>query len=467
MSAPVRPPLKTQLDNDTSENRPVNTIAFANTDFTLTNSGTKTTVALSGGGSATLTDTYVGFGSGSNVLTGDATFTWDNTNKKLTLTSTDAGADAAPEIEFYRNSASPASDDKLGGLLFTGENSAGAKVTYAQMYAQIDNAVAGSHDGRLVIDVVSNAASPINVFRADKDEIIINDVSFALDTRIESNGNANMFVIDGSTDTVGIGGGATGDSTLAIYAGTTAGDATLELISTQDDLNAAPIMQFFRDDTPSGSDQTLGEIEFYGRDLGGTRLRMAQISAFVNDATAGGVESTLKFQALRTSSARELAQWDSYLTDFNPQGADIDFRIRSNNRASMFELNGGTDTIGIYSAPTTGLADNNPVLQVEGSISGKMPIIISNSDVTLTRAGLSGQTYVITDGGTTALTMPLGALQGDYFYFVASSGSTQIVVDVGTQTLNGGTSPLTRTTNNEVYTVICIQDDKFILSNPA
>jgi hypothetical protein len=133
----------------------------------------------------------------------------------------------------------------------------------------------------------------------------------------------------------------------------------------------------------------------------------------------------------------------------------------------MFELNGGTDTIGIYSAPTTGLADNNPVLQVEGSISGKMPIIISNSDVTLTRAGLSGQTYVITDGGTTALTMPLGALQGDYFYFVASSGSTQIVVDVGTQTLNGGTSPLTRTTNNEVYTVICIQDDKFILSNPA
>jgi hypothetical protein len=65
------------------------------------------------------------------------------------------------------------------------------------------------------------------------------------------------------------------------------------------------------------------------------------------------------------------------------------------------------------------------------------------------------------------LTMPLGAEQGDYFYFVSTSGSFQIVVDVGTQTLNGGTSALTRGTNNEVYTVICVEDNKFILSNPA
>ena len=46
MSGPVRPPLKTQLDNGTSSNRPVSTLAFANTDFTLTNSGTKTTIAI-------------------------------------------------------------------------------------------------------------------------------------------------------------------------------------------------------------------------------------------------------------------------------------------------------------------------------------------------------------------------------------------------------------------------------------
>ena len=248
----------------------------------------------------------------------------NSTQNALTLTSTDADAAQAPTIEFYRNSSSPAVDDKLGQLNFTGKDLNGDKVIYAQMYAQIDNAATGSHDGRLVIDVVSNAASPINVFRADKDEVIINDVSFALDTRIESNGNENAIFVDGSEDLVGI-----------------------------------------------------------------------------------------------------------------------------------------------MAAPSTSIADNNPKLQVEGSITGKMPIVVQNSNVTLTRAGLSGQTYVCTDGGTTALTMPLGAEQGDYFYFVSTSGSFQIVVDVGTQTLNGGTSALTRGTNNEVYTVICVEDNKFILSNPA
>ena len=133
----------------------------------------------------------------------------------------------------------------------------------------------------------------------------------------------------------------------------------------------------------------------------------------------------------------------------------------------MFRVDAGLDLVGVNTIPVTGLADNNPKLQVDGSISGKMPVIVANANLTLARTGMSGQTYVCTDGGTTALTMPLGALQGDYFYFVSSSGGIQIVVDLGTQTLNGGTTPITRSTNNEIYTVLCIEDNKFILSNPA
>ncbi len=596
MSGPVRPPLKTQLDNGTSENRPVNTIAFANTDFTLTNSGTKTTVGLSGGGGGTIGGTIaanqVAFGTAADTIGGDASFTFDttgtpklkllgttprlylgdtdvssqenemllimksgntsfiydrqnlgslslgagditncivikpdgemifneagnaeadfrvesdayqdmflidaglnkahfgtggidnalglvqinvgnSTQNALTVTSTDGDASQAPTIEFYRNSASATADDKLGQLNFTGKDDNGDKVIYAQMYAQIDNAVAGSHDGRLVIDVTSNAAGPINVFRADKDEVIINDVSFALDTRIETNGNENMFFVDGSTDTIGIGGLANADSTLSIYAGTTAGDATLELISTQDDQNAAPIMQFYRDDIPSASDQTLGEIEFYGRDLGGNRLRMAQISAFVNDATAGGVESTLKFQTLRSSSARELAQWDSYITDFNPSGADCDFRIRSNNRASMFELNGGTDTIGIYSAPTTGLADNNPVLQVNGSVSSKCAIVTKTSATvdlsTRDSNELIGQLYVLTSTSAKTFTVPTSCTQGDWFRVLTTGANGMNIVSTGGATLNGATpASLTRNALNEIYTVVAIATDKWVCTS--
>ena len=155
------------------------------------------------------------------------------------------------------------------------------------------------------------------------------------------------------------------------------------------------------------------------------------------------------------------------MLDFNPSGKDIDFRIRSDNVTDMFRVDAGLDLVGVNTIPVTGLADNNPKLQADGSISGKMPVIVANANLTLARTGMSGQTYVCTDGGTTALTMPLGALQGDYFYFVSSSGGIQIVVDVGTQTLNGATVPITRSVNNEIYTVLCIEDNKFILTNPV
>ena len=93
MSGPVRPPLTTKLDNDSSENRPVNTIAFANTDFSLTNSGTKTTVSLSGGGGGSIGGSIaanqVAFGTAADTIGGDASFTFDTTGTpKLKLLGT-------------------------------------------------------------------------------------------------------------------------------------------------------------------------------------------------------------------------------------------------------------------------------------------------------------------------------------------------------------------------------------------
>jgi hypothetical protein len=46
----------------------------------------------------------------------------------VTLTSTDAGSSAAPEIDLVRNSSSPADSDYLGQIKFTGENSTSESV---------------------------------------------------------------------------------------------------------------------------------------------------------------------------------------------------------------------------------------------------------------------------------------------------------------------------------------------------
>jgi hypothetical protein len=63
-----------------------------------------------------------------------------------TLTSTDPGASDAPIFEAFRNSASPAANDEIGQLSFTGNNSAIAKVLYGALDSIILDPTAGSED---------------------------------------------------------------------------------------------------------------------------------------------------------------------------------------------------------------------------------------------------------------------------------------------------------------------------------
>tara|TARA_Y100000401_G_scaffold100967_1_gene90190 strand:- start:51 stop:983 length:933 start_codon:yes stop_codon:yes gene_type:complete len=75
-------------------------------------------------------------------------FTSDITGTgNLTLTSTDGGSSAAPELELYRNSASPADADYLGQLKFTGESDDGSKEVYAKITGKISDASSGTEDG--------------------------------------------------------------------------------------------------------------------------------------------------------------------------------------------------------------------------------------------------------------------------------------------------------------------------------
>ena len=72
----------------------------------------------------------------------------------LTITSTEAGATSGPDLELYRNSASPAISDILGSLLFYGEDSAGNKELYAAIRAVIVDRTSASEDADLVVRTV-------------------------------------------------------------------------------------------------------------------------------------------------------------------------------------------------------------------------------------------------------------------------------------------------------------------------
>ena len=82
--------------------------------------------------------------SGTLTSNGDITGTGD-----LTLTSTDAGSSAAPIINLFRNSASPADADYLGQIKFQGESDTSVQRNYAKITGKILDASDGTEDGIL------------------------------------------------------------------------------------------------------------------------------------------------------------------------------------------------------------------------------------------------------------------------------------------------------------------------------
>ena len=85
-------------------------------------------------------------------------FSTDTTDQMI-IENTDAGADTAPDLVLFRNSASPADNDNLGNLIFRGKDDNGDSVEYASIVAQIADATNSSEDG--ILDLMSTAAGTL------------------------------------------------------------------------------------------------------------------------------------------------------------------------------------------------------------------------------------------------------------------------------------------------------------------
>ena len=100
--------------------------------------------------------------SSTNIL--ETKSTGVDVNGDLTLTSTDAGASAAPTLSLYRNSASPASSDDVGQIQFFAENDADEKVEYARIDVRNSGVTDGGEYGQMDF-MYKNSGSDIVAFR--------------------------------------------------------------------------------------------------------------------------------------------------------------------------------------------------------------------------------------------------------------------------------------------------------------
>jgi hypothetical protein len=121
------------------------------------------------------------------------------------IESTDAGATEAPDLVLYRNSASPAASDEIGSIRFRGKDNAAGDKDYNRITSVIRDTTATSADADLIFQSLSNSIE-IEMMKISRiDGIVINEIGANyIDTRIESDSEANMFFVDASANAIGI-----------------------------------------------------------------------------------------------------------------------------------------------------------------------------------------------------------------------------------------------------------------------
>ena len=107
----------------------------------------------------------------------------------LSLTSTATSSSAAPELDLFRNSASPADADYLGTLKFSGESDDGSKEVYAKITGKIDDASSGTEDGILEFMLHKAGSNNIAARFTSTDLKLINGTGLEVAGNITSTGS--------------------------------------------------------------------------------------------------------------------------------------------------------------------------------------------------------------------------------------------------------------------------------------
>ena len=296
---------------------------------------------------------------------------------------------------------------------------------------------------------------------------VVNNGMAAYDFTIKSSGNADMFVVDSSDDSIGIG---REPLTSAAMVQIDVGNSTrraLDLISDDADAASSPTLRFSRLSASPAVQDAIGNIEFQGADAGGLSTVYAQITSHISAPTSGSETGDMRFKVLVAGTEQEFLRMNNFGVIFNEIGIDQNFKIETVGNTKMFRVDGGLNMVAIGNDPVSGGA----TLQVPSNTISNYKNVVSSttSPMTLTNDDLQSQMIVHTLSSALTINLPLdGGVKGQYFQFVSTSGDVTIVPSaVAGDTINGGTASLTRATNNEIYDCVCIASNTWILSNPA
>ena len=392
------------------------------------------------------------------------------TSNALILESTDDGATVAPNLQFFRNSGSPAVSDYIGSIEFTANDDGGAQSDIGRIYCYIEDETALTENGVIILQV-AEAGSLRNNIVVGSTLVSVNASQRNVDFRVLSDDGTINFYSDAGQNNVGF--GRAPDLTAAkvqIDVGNSTQRA-LDLISDDSDADAAPTLRFHRESSSPGVQDATGQIEFSGKDLAGNEQVYATISSHIVDPSNLSEDGDLRIKVMVGGSEQEFVRFNNFGVIFNELSVDQNFKVESNGNASMFVVDGGLNMVSVGGTAVSGGAD----FQVpNGSMSSYCNIKAVRSDSVATMVfvndDLQGQTWINDSSTAWTLDLPESPLKGEHFYFVSTNGNMTVDPNPSggtSNTLNGGTGALTRSTDYEVYHVICYATNKWLITNPA
>ena len=168
------------------------------------------------------------------------------------------------------------------------------------------------------------------------------------------------------------------------------------------DRGAGPILELFRNTVPLDND-VIGRINFSGNNIAGTKVNYGSIETTIIDESATSTDATIKFRGLRNNAEVEWLRLQGsgfVINNVANSNLDLSYYAQGFSTSDSFVHFDNSNAIVNIGAGlgSTGLADNNPLLQVQGSISNRVPI-----------------KYIGT--GTTTLTLATNEVQGQVLYF--------------------------------------------------
>jgi len=223
-------------------------------------------VAVSNNSAFTGKFTTTGFQLGTGTAAAQLHLFSTDTTDQVIIENSDAGADTAPDVVLYRNSASPADSDNLGNLEFRGKDDGGNDHTYAQLIAGISDASNTTEDG--ILDLITTFAGT----------------------------NASRIRLSGRF--VGIG---EGSPAFPMHLTTDLTGTALNLESTVDDSASGADLTLFRRRGASGAGQDsdlLSTVFFRGKNDAGTpeETDYAAVEGKIVDASDGEEDGGLSLQ---------------------------------------------------------------------------------------------------------------------------------------------------------------------------